>query len=414
MKGNLKSFVIAITTLLSASLIAQDSGFIYGKITTEDGDEYEGPIRWGKEEVYWTDMFNASKEENKNLDYLSRRELESLEDRYSMNRNGEGIIKLLNVSWDFDNNDYDFVHEFSCEFGNIKAIRLLSRSRAELELRNGDYIEIKGDGYNDVGAKIQVLDKDLGLVSLSWSRIDEIAFMPTPSNLSDKFGEPLYGTVESDLGTFTGYVQWDHDERVSTDVLDGDTRDGDVSIPFGKIESIERDGYSRSIVKLKSGRELELRGSNDVNDDNKGIIVTIEGLGRIDLKWEDFDKVTFKEVPSSGKSFNSFTANKLIARVEVDNGDVHEGEMIYDLDEEYTFEVLNGEEDDSKYIIPFRNIKSITPRNSDRATVKMANGESIVLEDSQDVSDRNQGVLVKTKSDRVYIPWDRIEKITLK
>lgn len=417
MKGQFKSFLLVLTTLLSVSLIAQDSGFIYGKITTEDGDVYEGPLRWGKEEVYWTDMFNASKEENKNLDYLSRRELESLEDR-QRDHNGNysnGVIKIMNVAWSIGGDDYDFVHEFSCEFGNIKSLRMSGRSGADLELQNGDFIELKGSGYNDMGAKIRVLDRDLGLVAVSWDRIDKVEFLSTPSNLEEKFGEPLYGTVESDLGTFTGYIQWDHDERVDTDVLDGDTRDGDVSIAFRKIASIEREGFSRSIVELKSGRELELRGSNDVNDSNKGIIVTVEGFGRVDMDWEDFDRVTFTDPPGSGPSFNSFAnPKKLMGTVQVDNGDVHQGEIVYDLDEEYTFEVLNGEDDDAKFIIPFRNIESIEPRSSDRATITLTNGNNVVLEDAQDVSERNQGVLIKTSSDRIYIPWDRIEKINLK
>lgn len=415
MKGLLRSVVVIFATTLSLSLIAQDSGFIYGKVITDDGDVYEGPLRWGKEEVYWTDMFNASKDENRNLDYLSNRELESLEDRYYNTRNGNSVMRLMNVSWDFNDNgrDSDFVHEFSCEFGNIKSLDIRSRSRVDVELRDGTKIEIDGDGYNDLGAKIRVLDRDLGLVSLSWSRIEEIQFMDSPDRLEDKFGEPLYGTVESDLGRFTGYVQWDHDERVDTDVLDGDTRDGDVSIPFGKIESIERDGYSSSIVKLKSGRELDLRGSNDVNDDNKGIIVTVAGLGRVDLEWEDFDKVTFKDAPNSGMDFDSFSSpKKLTGLVEVDNGDKHQGEIIYDLDEEYSFEVLNGQDNDTKYIIPFRNVKSIEPKSADRASVVLKNGDTITMEDAQDVSERNQGILVKTNNDRVYVPWDRVRKVT--
>ncbi len=77
--------------------------------------------------------------------------------------------------------------------------------------------------------------------------------------------------------------------------------------------------------------------------------------------------------------------------------------------------MLNGEDDDAKFIIPFRNIASIAPRSSDRATVTLTSGDNVVLEDAQDVSERNQGVVVKTGgSDRVYIPWDRIEKIDLK
>ncbi len=37
-----------------------------------DNKSYEGPIRWGKEEVYWNDIFNAAKSKNQNLRYLSK------------------------------------------------------------------------------------------------------------------------------------------------------------------------------------------------------------------------------------------------------------------------------------------------------------------------------------------------------
>lgn len=407
----LKPFLATIALFLTFIITAQDSGFIYGKVTTEDGDTYEGPIRWGKEEVYWTDMFNVSKRENKNLDYLTDRELEDLEDRQD-GWSSNGKIKLFNVSWDFD--DYEFVHEFSCEFGNISSINVQSSSRIELKLRNGDYLDLKGDGYNDVGARLRVNDEELGTVQISWSDIDKIEFMPTPNRLNNKFGTPLYGKVESDLGTFTGFVQWDHDERVGTDILDGEDGDNDYEIEFEKIVSIERDGYSSSIVKLKSGRTLDLRGTNDVDDDNKGIIVTIPGFGRVDLEWEDFDKVTFMDAPNSGPDYDSFSkVEKIKGTVTVDNGDNHTGEIIFDLDEEYTFEVLNGEDDDTKYIVPFKNISSITPRGSYRSSVTLKNGKTVVFEESQDVSEDNQGILIKTNSGRIYVPWDRVEKIDL-
>ncbi len=406
----LKPMIAAFTLMIFVTASAQDEGFIYGKVTTEDGEVYEGPLRWGKEEVYWTDMFNASKRENKNLDYLSSRELDRLEDRY--NNNSDLISRFINISWDDDDNR--FVHEFSTEFGNIAALRMRSGSRVEVKLKNGDYIEVDGSGYNDIGAKITVLDRELGSIRLSWNNLDEIEFLPTPSSLNEKFGEPLYGTVICDLGEFTGFIQWDHDERVGTDVLDGEEDGDDYEIAFDKIESIERDGYSSSIVRLKSGRELDLRGTNDVDDDNKGIIVTVKGLGRVDIEWEDFDKVTFTQAPNSGPSYSSFaTPKKISGTVLVDNGDRHSGEIIYDLDEEYTFELLNGERDDTKFIIPFSNIRAIEPIRSDEARITLISDDELTLEDGQDVSDRNLGVLIKTNSDRVYVPWDRIKKITL-
>ena len=40
-------------------------GFLYGRITTTDGDTYEGRLRWGgDEEAFWGDYFNGSKDEN--------------------------------------------------------------------------------------------------------------------------------------------------------------------------------------------------------------------------------------------------------------------------------------------------------------------------------------------------------------
>ncbi|WP_462248309.1 hypothetical protein [Ekhidna sp.] len=399
-------------TMLFLCVQAQDDGFIYGKVTTEDGDTYEGPLRWGKEEVYWTDMFNASKKENKNLDYLSNRELDELEDRYDENRNNI-VSRFVNITWD-DNNEGRFVHEFSTQFGNLKSLEIRSNDRVEVELKNGDYIRVDGSGYNDVGAKITILDKELGKVRLSWGNLERIDFLPTPSNLDQKFGEPLYGTVVCDLGEFTGYVQWDHDERVGTDILDGEEDGDDYEIAFDKIKSIEKDGYSSSLVELKSGRTLDLRGTNDVDDDNKGIIVTVKGLGRVDIDWDEFDKVTFKDAPGSGPSYDSFgSPKKMKGTVEVDNGDTHTGDIIYDLDEEYTFELLNGEDDDVKFIIPFSNIKEITPRGSYSANVILQDGSKLNLEDGQDVTKKNLGILIKTNGDRVYVPWDRVDKITL-
>ena len=407
MKGIQKLISAALLIIFCTSTMAQDQGFIYGRVITEDGDEYEGPIRWGKEEVYWSDMFNASKRENKNLDYLTDREIDELRDR-----SNNIVTKFVSISWE---DDYKFVHEFATAFGNIRAIEVRSSDRIELELKNGEYLDLDGSGYNDVGAKIRVLDEEIGMIQLSWRNIERIEFMSTPRNLDEKFGKPLYGTVKCELGEFTGYVQWDHDERLGSDKLDGDTRDGDVSISFDKIKTIEREGYSRSLVTLKSGRELELRGSNDVNDENRGIIVTVKGLGRVDIEWGDFDEVTFTEAPSSGGDYDSYGSPELImGKVTVDNGDELVGEIIYDLDEEYDIEVLNGEDDDTKFIIPFANIKEIRPRSLDRSEIILNGGDKLVLEDTQDVGDDHTGILVKTKNERVYVPWDRVELVSLK
>ncbi len=409
MHNLLKSYVLVLAiqlTMLPQQVQAQDEGFIYGKVTTEDGDEFIGAIRWGKEEVYWTDMFNASKVENPNIDYLSRDERDQL--RRRRGNWDDRVSTWVSNNW----NDWNrsFIHQFSVQFGEIQSMRTYRGDEAEIILRDGTRVEVDGSGYNDVGTKIKILDAEIGEIDLSWGRIESVEFMPTPKNLDEKFGEPLYGTVDSEIGEFTGYIQWDHDERVSTDKLDGDTYDGDVSIAFGKIKSITNDG-SRSDIVLNSGREMTLRGSNDVNYENRGIIVTIEGVGRVDIPWKEFNKVTFKEAKNSGKSFNDFKEpGSLEAKVVTRNGTL-DGRIVYDLDEEWDIEVLHGKDDRSEYVIPFRNIKSITPRGYQRSEVVLKNGTKLVLEESQDVSEDNTGLLVYEGKNPMYVPWEDVEEI---
>ena len=262
-----KTCLLMLTALVVFSANAQDEGFIYGKVYTIDNKVYEGPIRWGKEEVYWTDIFNAGKERNQNLRYLSSRDRDRLDDRQSVwtNWNNGNWYRWFG-NWGDKQNDYDndYEHQFACQLGEIKTIIPSGRKYVDLEMQNGDKVSLKGEGYNDVGEEIRIMDPEMGDLDMDWGRIRKIEFMKTPKTLSNRFGKPLYGKVEAFGETFTGYIQWDHDERLSTDKLDGDADDGNISLEFSKIVSIERRG-GRSIVKLKSGRELTMGGSNDVD-----------------------------------------------------------------------------------------------------------------------------------------------------
>jgi len=400
------SLGLAIILSLSLTTSAQDEGFIYGKVTTIDDNTYTGQIRWGKEEAFWTDMFNAGKRFNDNLQYLSQEERDHLEEyRHQRSHNWYEF----NIRF----GERDFTHQFTTQFGNIKALYFTGRERVDVELKNGEKIEVLGEGYNDIGGKIRVFDVELGKVELRWSRIDKIEFSPTPSTLKEKFGDPLYGTVKTYNGDFTGFIQWDHDERISTDKLDGDTRDGDLSIEFGKIKSIEREGGGSNVV-LKSGRELYLRGSNDVNGENRGIIVTDNKFGRVDIPWREFKMATFEDnAPNSGPSYNNFGAPKeLKGTIKTTSGTSLSGRIIFDLDEALDTEVLQGNDDELEYIIPFKNIKRIAPKSYSYSNVELKNGLKFLLGESQDTDERNDGVLVfKGSKDPEYVRWEDIDEI---
>jgi len=403
MKVISKSVILAIFAFTTFTLSAQDEGFIYGKITTIDNETYTGQIRWGKEEAYWTDLFNGNKEENENYRYLTRNEKDDLRDR--------GNRRNWNWNWN-SRRDYEVTHEFQARFGDISKLVIDRRSEVELTMRNGDKLYVK-DGSNDFGTEITVMDDELGKMKFKWSRVEMVEFMDTPKSLSSKLGEPMYGTVEFYGGEYTGIVQWDHDERITTDVLDGDTRDSDMSIEFGKLQSIERDRGGSNVV-TRSGRELYLRGSNDVNSSNKGIIVTTD-FGRVDIPWREFKKVTFTDAPNAGKPYSAYSdMKKLSGTVLTNDGETLTGVIVYDLDEEFNFEMLQGKDDDVEYIIPFASIKKIKPRNYDNSEITLTNGTELMLSESRDVTEDNDGILVfnNGKGDPTYIAWEDVKEIT--
>src|SRR5690606_41893723 len=68
------------------------------------------------------------------------------------------------------------------------------------------------------------------------------------------------------------------------------TRRSSDLIRFGDIASIEQRGNA-SLVTLRSGRELLLSGTNDVNNSNRGIVVTEPTFGQARISWRNFDRL---------------------------------------------------------------------------------------------------------------------------
>ena len=402
---NILRFAIALLIAASpaaASAQTSDEGFIFGRVFTADNEVYSGVIRWGKEEIYWSDMFNSTKTENPNIRYLSSRDLDYVENDRD---NWRSFTK-----W---NGRSEYKHQFVCRFGDIQSLSISGRKTVVLTLKNGEIVELRG-GSNDIGTRLRVYDVELGELTIKWNRIERIEFSETPSTLDYKFGDPVYGTVNTRRGSFTGLVIWDKDERIGTDELDGESRNGDLEIPFRNIARIEK-YRSGSRVIVKSGRELYLTGTNDVDSDNRGIIVTDEDLNRYEIPWSEFRDVSFDPKPStSGRPYSGFAPPKQITgSVTLRGGQVHTGRIVYDLDESYGFEVLEGEDGGIEYNIPFFNIAKIAPRGYNSAEVTLKGGKMIRLNESQDVSDRNDGILVfgKEGSDPVYLPWTNIDVI---
>jgi hypothetical protein len=391
-----------------------NAGFIYGEIETRSGRTYRGFLRWGNQEAFWDDLFHSSKQDNPYLEKDWWRDFERSRDRDrdrdDRRRRRRGFRwGDWDVRWG-DNGGSSRI--FVARFGDIEQIVVTGDKRADIVMKSGSTYDVEGYS-DDVGGKIHVDDQEFGKIELRWGRIETIRFMAAPRD-ADPGVTRLHGTLQTDSGEFQGFVQWDKQECTSDDVLDGETDDGEVDIPMGRIRSIERRSRRSSIIELKDGREFEMRGSNDVNNDNRGIMVEDPRYGRVTIPWSDFDKVTFSDDVGSGRGYAEFAGTEPIFGTVTDaDGEGHSGRLVVDLDETEGWEMLNGRMRDIPFDIPFELIASIEPLGGDACKITLRTGEELELEDGQDVSDRNAGVLIfkSDDGDPVYVRWRDVERI---
>jgi hypothetical protein len=93
----------------------------------------------------------------------------------------------------------------------------------------------------------------------------------------------------------TGYLRWDNDEEFTWEMLDGESHGGDFDVELSNVARIERIDDQSALVILRDGRTFQLSGSNDVNEENKGVFVTDEsGEVRV-VVWSDLEGVSFRD-----------------------------------------------------------------------------------------------------------------------
>lgn len=390
--------------ILATAVVAQEQVRIYGRITTIDEDSLQGFIRWDKNEVTWVDILNGSKE----IPREHMREAREL-DRQRDDRSFFGF----RLGRD-DNKRWSSSSSSGIRFGHIKRLEPTGSNRARLLLKSGQEIEFSGGG-TDIGNSnrgIIIEDGVLGQVELRWSSIQSVDFAAAPRSGQSVFGTPLYGTLTTRGGEqFTGLICWDIDEVFASDILDGKERGRSYKIEFDKIAAIERYSSSGARVFLKSGEELVLRGSNDVDDSNRGISVSDPKLGQITVNWRNFSKIVF-ETLRADFSYADFDGGRpLLGTVTTEAGEIYSGTIRWDNDEEFTWEMLDGDFDDIDFDIEFGNIGRIEKESSRAALVVLHDGREFRLRDSNDVDSSNRGIFITLRNgDKVVIDWDAFKR----
>ena len=226
----------------AAEVESPADGRIYGTVKTHAGTRATGLIRWGGQEAFWDDLFHSMKDELPYASYDQPAE-EPEESEWWWQELGKKLMRSV------DRRESRPV--FVARFGDIARIEVVGGNAAVVTMRSGSSYRVSGYA-NDVGATLTVTEAEKGDVDISWGRVDVVEFSAAPAGLTFS-GHRLFGTVETSAGTFSGFIQWDEDEGLSGDRLDGDDDGGRVSIPFGTIRSIEPVSAAKSRVKLADG-----------------------------------------------------------------------------------------------------------------------------------------------------------------
>lgn len=390
MRYFIKSLFFICFLVFLNSAYAQ-KGRIYGEVETRRGEKITGWIKWGGKEVVWDDLFDGQKE----IRYYRT-------DRGDRHRTRN--FKKTNTR---------------VKFGYIKEIEFVYSNVAILKMKNGNTIEMEG-GYN-TDDNIYIIDADFGETELKRRNLKKVTFMQEPADYEKNVyprALPLWGEVKTRFReTFIGYIMWDKDEGLATDILDGkDEENISRKVPMGRILSIEP-YWSNSKIILKNDRTFELGGSNDVNRENRGILIRIPDKYQFIINWRDFEKVTFIE-NFKGKNYNDYKpAKRLFGVLESYDGSKHEGYITWDFDEAYTYDILDGYYNKNEIKIEFNNIKMIEYNSGSSARITLKSGESLILRGQNDVNSENNGIVVaRTESgeDERIFRWDEFDKVTFK
>jgi hypothetical protein len=179
-------------------------------------------------------------------------------------------------------------------FGTIERIVRDGPHAARVVLRSGEQLTLRGTP--DVGSAndgITVSDPALGQVRVDWRDFDNVTFSAPPqgaSALTFDGGRPITGTVFTQSGkALTGTVRWDDDEASTWEMLNGSAGGAEFEVEFARIARIRKAGGGATVT-LKDGRSFELSGTNDVDGENRGVVVDT-GTGIRRVPWSDFKEL---------------------------------------------------------------------------------------------------------------------------
>lgn len=395
-----------------------DQGRIWGRVHTADGKQYEGFVVWhgrdAPDAAGWMDFLEGD-----------RVVAPEFHQAWLAATGGEPPVRTIEikghrVSWDEEDPEFPLASRMGVRFGRLAEIAALADGHAELKLRGlgggsgGSVVRIRRPAGSR-GA-LTVFDREAGERDVAWADLGRVEFLSPPAGSTAR-ARRLHGTVDDRFGrSFTGYVAWDSDEVLGSEVLNGtDEQSKDREIPFEGIKRIKQ-RRNEAWVETASGDTLVLSGTNDVGRRNRGVRVFDQALGMVEVEWEDFDALRL-EPPARPVAYgDAGGAWPLAGRVATQSGDTLSGRLRWDAEHEWSWELLQGESRGVKFAIEFGRVARIE-RAVAGAVVTLADGRAFELEGSGDVDWDSRGVFVLPDGEPAehpgswrYVDWDEFRE----
>lgn len=384
-------------------------GFLYGRATTVGGATYEGRLRWGgNQEAFWGDFFNGVKATNPWAAHVPVTRLPR--EQRSFELLGIEIAKRARV--------LDLHRPFVARFGDLARIEAHGRE-VRVTLKSGTIYELDRLEASDFDDGLRVWDERQGVVDLDSLRIRSVELLADPQ----PYAAPrrLWGTVRTRHGTFSGFVQWNRNEGVGSDELDGESSGKTLRLPFDRLRAIARRSSDSALVTLLDGSEIVLSASGDVGQGNRGVYVDDARYGKVLVSRDAFERLDFSPVgeDDSGPAYTDFPPGQPLSGSVTTSGGVRlTGRIVCDLDESETTDTLDAPAQGVDYALPFGTIAAIlrpAPAAPEPHTVQVTlhNGETLHLEPSGDLGGGHLGILVfpTGREQPEYFPWAEVTRV---
>lgn len=460
----LATAALGTTAALAGPAAAQDEDRIWGRVLTVSGDRYEGFLQWrgrgANDGTSWVDFFEGRAEA------ISQH----YEDWLAATETSRPVRTIeargWRVSWNEEHPDFPLRPTTPIRFGRLASVVVREDGSVDLELRaGGTDPEMRANaaernpsrarqGRTGVLAPPSPRGETLGVARphrnrlalvveepggdrrrLAWGEIERVDFAAPPPGVRPEASR-LHGTVEDRFGrAFTGYVAWDSDEVLGDEELDGRDQDGeDREIALAEIASIERSLGGARVV-LKTGEALEMHGTNDVDDGNRGVRVFDPSIGMVEVEWDEFGILRLHPPADGHAEYGSFPGSRaLVGTITTQDGETIAGRIRWDAEHEWSWEVFEGRSDEVKFAIEFGRIERI--KRGERggeagvgdagddeagawddepgARVTLVDGRSFFISHSPDLEE-GRGIFVFPDGDPGaswrYVPWEEFREV---